>query len=58
MKTLHYTIVEYKPGKYLYLCYPTIDPNGDYIWDEWKWTLEEAEKRYPKDRWIWVKFED
>lgn len=37
----------------IYLFYPN---NGD--WDNHKRTLEEAQKAYPKDKYIWVKIKD
>lgn len=37
---------------YIYFFYP----NG--IWDEEKYTLEEAQKAYPKDKFIWVKYKN
>lgn len=37
----------------VYVCYPEQNSEGDWIWDEQKWTKKEALKRYPLTDWNW-----
>jgi hypothetical protein len=36
----------------IYLFYP------DGVWDEHKLTLDQAEERYPTDKYVWIKLEE
>jgi len=55
MKTIEFT------------CYKTNDDNGKYflflfyingVWDEYKWTLEEALAKYPLDQYTWISIDE